>query len=84
MGDEFYQIAIEFGFKISENPKSYERFLEKFDESGLEKCTGLVRVKGYNHDTHTFYSVRSRADAEEVKKKALDTGLVKKVSIEVF
>ncbi|MCK4553029.1 hypothetical protein KAT80_02405 [Candidatus Pacearchaeota archaeon] len=81
MGDRIYQVAIEFGFKVSENPKSYERFLEKFD-GGLAKYTKLV--KGYDKDTHTFYSVKSRADAEEVKKKALDTGLVKKVSIEEF
>ncbi len=81
MEDKIYQIAIEFGFKVSENPKSYERFLEKFD-GGLAKYTKLA--KGYDKDTHIFYSAISRADAEEVKKKALDTGLVKKVSIEEF
>lgn len=81
MGDEIYQVAIEFGFKVSENPKSYKRFLEKFGVD-LAKYTKLVR--GYDKDTHTFCSAISRADAEDVKKKALDTGLVKKVSIEVF
>ncbi len=81
MGDKNYQVAIEFGFKVSENPTSYKRFLEKF-ESGLIR--GSKVVGDYDTSKHIFYCVVSEEYAEGAKKKALDTGLVKKVNIDEF
>ena len=81
MGDKIYQIAIEFGFKVSENPKSYKRFLERFESSLMR---GSKVVGDYDTSKHIFYCAISEEVAETAKKKASDTGLVKKVSIDEF
>ncbi len=73
-----YQVSVDLGFNINEEPKRYGEFLEKIDIKDI-KVMEMPRIKGdYEEANHGFYAVGGTV-LDDFLENLESTGLAKEI-----
>ena len=83
MGDK-YQVAVEFSYDITHRGSNQVTYILYREDMGVLSAMETPRLTGERDEkTHLFYSAESLEIADEIARKARETGLVSAVHLEM-